>query len=61
MEGKTVILKLNQQQQELLAKTVAHGAAPDREALIRRALREYAARHPQPKKQDSGAGAGAQP
>jgi len=48
--GKTVILKLNQQQIELLDKTVARGAAPDREALIRRALREYAAKHPQPKR-----------
>ena len=50
MPGKTVILKLNQQQIELLDKTVARGAAPDREALIRRALREYAAKHPQPKR-----------
>jgi len=47
--GKTVVLKLNQQQLELLDKTVARGAAPDRIALIRRALREYAARHPQPR------------
>ena len=49
MPGKTVVLKLNQQQLELLDKTVARGAAPDRIALIRRALREYAARHPQPR------------
>lgn len=47
--GKTVVVKLNQQQLELLDKTVARGAAPDRIALIRRALREYAAKHPQPK------------
>jgi hypothetical protein len=43
MEPVTVVLKLNPQQLELLDKTIARGAAPDREALIRRALREYAA------------------
>jgi len=48
MEGKLVALELNQQQLELLDRTVARGAAPDRAALIRRALREYAARHPRP-------------
>jgi len=48
VEGKQVVLKLNQQQIELLDRTVARGAAPDREALIRRALREYAAKHPTP-------------
>jgi len=45
VQGKTVVLKLNQQQQELLDKTVARGVAPDREALIRLALRQYAAAH----------------
>ena len=49
MPGKTVILKLNQQQRELLDRTVARGVAPDREALIRLALRQYAAAHAQPK------------
>jgi metal-responsive CopG/Arc/MetJ family transcriptional regulator len=48
VEAKQVVLKLNQQQLELLDRTVARGAAPDREALIRRALREYAAKHPVP-------------
>ena len=43
IEAVTVILKFTQQQLELLDRTVARGAAPDREALIRRALREYAA------------------
>jgi metal-responsive CopG/Arc/MetJ family transcriptional regulator len=43
MEPVTVVLKLNPQQLELLDKTIARGAASDREALIRRALREYAA------------------
>jgi len=63
--GKLVTLKLNQQQLELLDRTIARGAAPDRAALIRRALREYAARHPQPSvkagAEPSGAGAGARP
>jgi hypothetical protein len=45
VQGKTVVLKLNQQQQELLDKTVARGVAPDREALVRLALRQYAAAH----------------
>jgi Arc/MetJ-type ribon-helix-helix transcriptional regulator len=45
VESRTVTLKLNQQQLELIDRTIALGAAPDREALIRRALREYAARH----------------
>jgi hypothetical protein len=38
-----VTLKLNQQQLELLDRTVARGIAPDRAALVRLALREYAA------------------
>ena len=42
MENTTVVLKLNQQQLALLDKTIASGAAPDRQALVRRALREYA-------------------
>ncbi len=42
-----VTLKLNQQQLELLDRTVARGAAPDRVSLVRLALREYgAAREP---------------
>ena len=40
---KTVTLKLNQQQLELIDRTIARGVAPDREALIKLALREYAA------------------
>lgn len=42
MEQTTVVLKLNDQQLELLDKTIASGAAADREALVKRALREYA-------------------
>ena len=44
MARKTVVIKLNQQQVELLDRTVAQGAAADRVALVRKALREYAAR-----------------
>jgi metal-responsive CopG/Arc/MetJ family transcriptional regulator len=53
LDGKLVVLKLNQQQLELLDRTVARGAAPDRLALIRRALREYAARHVPPQTGDA--------
>lgn len=45
MSSRTVILTLNQQQLELIDRTVAKGVAADREALIRLALREYAERH----------------
>ena len=44
MNKHTVVLKLNQQQLELLDRTVAKGVAPDRASLIRLALREYAAK-----------------
>ena len=40
-----VTLKLNQQQLELIDRTVARGFAPNRQALIKLALREYAAAH----------------
>jgi Arc/MetJ-type ribon-helix-helix transcriptional regulator len=42
MSEKTVTLKLNQQQLELLDRTIAQGIAPDRASLVRLALREYA-------------------
>ena len=45
MSERTIVLKLNQQQLELIDRTIAKGAAPDREALVRLALREYADRH----------------
>jgi metal-responsive CopG/Arc/MetJ family transcriptional regulator len=38
-----VKLQLNQQQLELLDRTIAQGVAPDRAALVRLAIREYAA------------------
>jgi len=42
--AETVItLRLNQQQLELMDRTIANGVAPDRIALVRLALREYAA------------------
>ena len=42
--AETVIkLRLNQQQLELLDRTIAQGVAPDRVSLVRLALCEYAA------------------
>jgi hypothetical protein len=43
MGEKVVILKLNQQQLELLDRTIAQGLAPDRASLVRLALHEYSA------------------
>ena len=46
MTDETVVtLKLNQQQLELIDRTIARGIATDRTALVRLALREYAASH----------------
>jgi hypothetical protein len=42
---KTVRLVLNQQQLELLDRTLTGAGAADREALVRMALREFFARH----------------
>ena len=44
-DARVVTLRLNQQQLELVDRTVAKGIAPDRVSLIRLALREYAATH----------------
>lgn len=44
MAEHTVVLKLNQQQLELLDRTVGKGVAADRQALVKLALREYAAK-----------------
>ena len=44
-DGKVVTLKLNQQQLELLDRTLAQGVANDRASLVRLALREFAAKH----------------
>ena len=44
MNERIVVMKLNQQQLELLERTVQRGVAPDRAALVRLALREHAAR-----------------
>jgi hypothetical protein len=42
--GKTVTLRLNQQQLEFIDRLIAQGLAADRAALMRLALREYAAK-----------------
>ena len=39
------MLKLNQQQLELIDRTIARGIAPDRQSQIKLALREYDAAH----------------
>ena len=44
MAGRTVVMRLNQQQLELIDRTIQRGEAADRVALIRRALREQAAK-----------------
>ncbi|MDX3806434.1 hypothetical protein ACXIUS_24595 [Bosea thiooxidans] len=49
MTTRIVTIALNQQQIELVDRTLAKGVAADRAALIKHALRRYAARHlPQP-------------
>lgn len=45
MAETIITLRLNQQQLELLDRTIAQGVAPDRTALVRLALHEYAAAH----------------
>jgi Arc/MetJ-type ribon-helix-helix transcriptional regulator len=46
MMTKTIVrLRLNQQQLELIDKTIAAGESNSRDDLVRRALREFAARH----------------
>ena len=42
MAETVVILRLNQQQLELIDRTIAQGIASDRVSLVRLALREYA-------------------
>jgi len=44
MAGKIVIVRLNQQQIELVDRTIRRGEATDRAALVRKALREQAAK-----------------
>ena len=43
MAENVVKLQLNQQQLELMDRTIARGVASDRVALVRLAIREYAA------------------
>lgn len=59
MSDRRVVLQLNQQQTELLDKTIAKGEAADRAALTRRALTEYAGKHPPAGRRPAGAGRGA--
>jgi Arc/MetJ-type ribon-helix-helix transcriptional regulator len=42
MAGRTVVVRLNQQQLELIDRTIRRGEAADRVSLIRKALREQA-------------------
>jgi hypothetical protein len=44
MTETRVVLRLNQQQIELIDKTIARGEATDRAQLARRALKEFVAR-----------------
>ncbi|MCR6656499.1 MAG: hypothetical protein NVV63_11980 [Opitutus sp.] len=44
MAARTIVLTLNQQQLELIDRTVAKGAAPDRAALVKLAIREQGAK-----------------
>ena len=43
MAENVIKLRLNQQQLELIDRTIERGVAPDRVALVRLAIREYAA------------------
>ena len=43
MAENVIKLQLNQQQLELMDRTISRGVAPDRAALVRLAIREYAA------------------
>lgn len=43
MAHAVITLQLNQQQLELMDRTITQGVAADRAALVRLALREYAA------------------
>jgi Arc/MetJ-type ribon-helix-helix transcriptional regulator len=45
MPETVITLRLNQQQLELMDRTIARGVAADRAALVRLALRECAAAH----------------
>lgn len=42
MAARTIVLMLNQQQLELIDRTIRQGAAPDRQSLIKLAIREHA-------------------
>jgi hypothetical protein len=61
MTALTINLVFNQQQLELLDNSIAQGVAPDRESLIRLALREFAARHDAGSGKSDSAGSRAHP
>ena len=48
MTEKKVTIRLNQQQWELVDKTIADGVAAGREELLKMALREYGRDHADP-------------
>jgi len=53
--SKTIVrLRLNQQQLELIDKTIAAGESNSRDDLVRRALREFAVRHLATSERDEG-------
>jgi len=58
MTEHRILLKLNQQQLELLDRTIARGVAADRASLVRLALREYAAARRDEKPRPDGTGEG---
>ena len=51
MADHTVVLRLNQQQLELLDRTIRRGEADSRSALVKRALAEHARKHLPPEAQ----------
>lgn len=54
MAQHEIVVVINQQQAELLDKTIARGHAADRPALIKRALHEFAATHlPAPRRSEA--------
>jgi len=59
MNEHRVTLRLNQQQLELIDRTVAQGIAPNRAALVRLALLQYSDAHQNDASKDKPSYAGA--
>jgi hypothetical protein len=53
MTDRRIVLRLNQQQIQLVRRTVERGEAADPVQLVRRALKEFAAAHPPGKAEKS--------